>query len=143
MFLFSSSHKPILLIHNHYTQIFIPQLNIKTNHACNTIKMQLTKAITLITTTARAVLAAPPNVTTFTFPEGSGVEGTVKVDLRGINSQIQQYEAEARAAGFNETISLMAAGKPKPGECDICLSICIPLCLFPPACIGCRKCFYR
>lgn len=105
--------------------------------------MKFTNTLLLLTTTAQVVFTAPSEVTTFTFPEGTGVEGTVKVDMGAVNAHIGKYQAEAQvqaqALGLNETISLMAPEKPKAGDCDLCYSICIPLCLFPPACVGCRK----
>lgn len=127
--------------HSNYTSTSQSQTNTNANH-CE-LTMKFTNTILLITTTAHTVIAAPSEVTTFTFPEGSGVEGTVEVDMGAVNAQIKHYQtgaqAEAQALGLNETIALMAAGKPKQEDCDLCQSICIPLCIFPPACLGCCK----
>lgn len=110
--------------------------------------MLFSNTLLLITGAARLALGAPSEVTTFTFPEGSGVEGTVKVDTSRVEARIELFtKAALEGAGVdgisshNASIghlvaSTVAGDPPTQKECDDCWSVCIPLCLLPPACIG-------
>lgn len=84
-----------------------------------------------------AALADMAGVASYTFPEGSGVNGTVAIDLALVREKMGELAAAAaRRNGFNGTVSLMAGKPPSKSECAECHKLCIFLCILPPACIG-------
>lgn len=66
----------------------------------------------------------------YTFPEGSGVEGTVTVDLSRVTngSDVEKLEKE------NKKLAKELHKVKKQTECDRCWIVCIPTCIFPPVC---------
>lgn len=55
-----------------------------------------------------AALARMPDMASYTFPEGSGINGTVSVDTCFLQEKMGQLAAGARGKVANETVSLMA-----------------------------------
>lgn len=83
-----------------------------------------------------AALVQMPDLASYRFPKESGIDGTITVDMALFHEKMSQVAAGAITRGefSNGTTSLMAAG-PTEDECKECQQLCVFLCLLPPACI--------